>query len=82
MPYPIDQPPHYLMIRKVLKETESTRQDAARLLHVSLVTIHSWLASEDSQKHRQMPLAAWELLLLKLGHHPYKKLIDLDKNIQ
>lgn len=68
--------PSPLDIRRTLKESGVTREEAAGMVHVSYRTWHSWSAPEGTNNHRQMPLAAWELLLLKLGKHPTKKLVD------
>ncbi|SEO00991.1 hypothetical protein SAMN05216404_1105 [Nitrosospira multiformis] len=54
-------------IRAVLKKHNLTREQAASLLHVSLRTMHNWLAPVGTVNYRAMPLAAWELLLIKLG---------------
>jgi hypothetical protein len=54
-------------IRTMLKKHKLTREQAAGLLHVSLRTLHNWLAPVGTVNYRAMPLAAWELLLIKLG---------------
>jgi hypothetical protein len=54
-------------IREMLKKHKLTREQAASLLHVSLRTMHNWLAPDGTVNYRAMPLAAWELLLIKLG---------------
>jgi hypothetical protein len=48
----------------------TTREQAAALVHTSARAWLNWCAPVDSPKHRQMPLAVWELLLIKLGEHP------------
>ncbi len=63
---PIEQPTPD-QIRAVLKKHSITREQAAGLLHVSLRAMHNWLAPKDTANHRAMPVAAWELLLIKLG---------------
>ena len=54
-------------IRDMLKKHKLTREQASNLLHVSLRTMHNWLAPIGTVNYRAMPLAAWELLLIKLG---------------
>lgn len=54
-------------IRAMLKKHKLTREQASSLLHVSLRTMHNWLAPAGTVNYRAMPLAAWELLLIKLG---------------
>jgi hypothetical protein len=63
-------------LRQLILKHGVTRSEAAALVHVSINAWHKWSASEGSGDHRAMPLAAWELLLLKLGEHPTKKLVD------
>lgn len=63
-------------IRALLKKHGVTREHAAGLVHASLRAFHNWCAPVDGTNHREMPKAAWELLLLKLGEHPHKKLIN------
>ena len=75
MTSPIEQPAPD-DIRTLLKRHSITRERAATLLHVSLRTMHNWLAPVDTANHRAMPLAAWELLLIKLVER------DVDKWIQ
>lgn len=63
-------------VRQLLETSGLSREQFAELVHVSKLTIHKWVLPEENQNHRGIPLAAWELLLLKLGKHPTKKLID------
>jgi DNA-binding transcriptional regulator YiaG len=63
-------------VRQLLEDSDLSREQFAELVHVSKLTIHKWVLPEENQNHRGIPLAAWELLLLKLGKHPTKKLID------
>lgn len=63
-------------VRSLLDESGLSREQFAELVHVSKLTIHKWVLPVENQNHRGIPLAAWELLLLKLGKHPTKKLID------
>ncbi|KVA69025.1 hypothetical protein WI61_14920 [Burkholderia cepacia] len=63
-------------IRQIIQKHGVTRSEAAEMVHVSVNAWHKWSASEGSGDHRAMPLAAWELLLLKLGEHPSKQLVD------
>ena len=61
-------------IRALLKSKGVTREAAAGLVHVGLRTMHSWLSPLGSHNYRPIPLAAWELLLIKLdAHDVYKK---------
>ncbi|WP_423370156.1 helix-turn-helix domain-containing protein [Burkholderia sp. LMG 32019] len=64
-------------VRQLLDESGLSREQFAELAHVSKLTIHKWVLPAENQNHRGIPLAAWELLLLKLGKHPTKKLIDV-----
>ncbi|MFM0303989.1 transcriptional regulator [Paraburkholderia sediminicola] len=64
-------------LRQLILKHGVTRSEAAALVHVSINAWHKWSANEGSSDHRAMPLAAWELLLLKLGEHPTKKLVDV-----
>ncbi len=57
-------------IRAMLKKHRVTREQAARLAQASLKTWHGWSAPVGSVNHRPIHLAAWELLLIKLGEHP------------
>ncbi len=63
-------------LRELIRRHNVTRSEAAAMVHVSLNAWHKWSAAEGTVDHRAMPLAAWELLLLKLGEHPTKKLVD------
>ncbi|MFM0347672.1 helix-turn-helix domain-containing protein [Paraburkholderia sp. RL17-347-BIC-D] len=63
-------------VRQLLEDSGMSREQFAELVHVSKLTIHKWVLPEGNQNHRGIPLAAWELLLLKLGKHPSKKLVD------
>lgn len=63
-------------VRKLLEGSGLSREQFAELVHVSKLTVHKWVLPNDNPNHRGIPLAAWELLLLKLGHHPSKKLVD------
>jgi hypothetical protein len=63
-------------IRETLKKHKLTREQAASLLHVSLRTMHNWLAPIGTVNYRAMPLAAWELLLIKLGEKEVAKWIQ------
>ncbi|WP_083440739.1 transcriptional regulator [Aquincola tertiaricarbonis] len=69
-------PPTPDQIREVVTSAGVTRSEAAALVHVQMNAWHNWCAPAASVKHRQMPLAAWELLLLKLDLHPTKKMVD------
>jgi len=63
-------------IRELIKSHGLTRRKAAELIYVSTSTWHKWSAPEGGSDYREMPLAAWELMLLKLGEHPTKKMIN------
>jgi len=56
-------------LRLIIKKHDLTRKEAAELLHVALKTLHTWLAPLGSKENRAVPVAAWELLLIKLGEH-------------
>jgi hypothetical protein len=64
-------------LREIIRRHSITRSEAAAMVHVSINAWHKWSANEGTVDHRVMPLAAWELLLLKVGEHPTKKLVDL-----
>lgn len=68
--YAIDHEPTPEDVAHLLRSSGVTNREAATLVHVSLLTVRSWVRYEGSASNRQMPLAAWELLLLKLGAHP------------
>lgn len=63
-------------IKALLAEHKLTRAQAATMLDVSVHTVDSWTAPPSSSKHRDIPLASWEMLLLKLNAHPEKMLVD------
>lgn len=75
MDTPIKQPTA-LELRELLKRHSLARHEAAKLLEVSTSAWHKWTATEEKPEHRDIPIAIYELLLLKLGEHPTKKLID------
>ncbi|WP_321885891.1 helix-turn-helix domain-containing protein [Paraburkholderia bannensis] len=56
-------------ISALIKKHGLSRQEAADLVHVSKFTWNGWVAPADNKMARAMPLAAWELLLIKLGEH-------------
>lgn len=60
-------------IREILKKHRITRETASGLVHASVRAMHNWMAPAGSPHHRDMPLSAWELLLIKLGE------IEVDK---
>lgn len=62
-------------IKALLKKHGLTREEAGALVYVSVHTVDSWTAPSGA-KQRQMPLASWELLLLKLDEHPSKALVN------
>jgi DNA-binding transcriptional regulator YiaG len=62
-------------VRAILKKHRLTREAAAAMLYVSIHTVDSWTAV-PGPKQRKMPLASWELLLLKLDEHPFKIVRD------
>jgi DNA-binding transcriptional regulator YiaG len=57
-------------IKSLLKVTRTSRADFASMLHVSKPTVDKWMAPELTLNSRQMPLASWELALIKLNRHP------------
>ena len=63
-------------IRTVLTESGLSREEFAALVHVSKLTVHKWVLPKESANHRGIPLAAWELILLKLDKHPTKRLAN------
>lgn len=68
------EPPTAQELRDLLKKHSLVRHEAATLLHVSTSALNKWTAT--GREHRQIPLAIYELLLLKLDEHPTKKLVD------
>jgi hypothetical protein len=52
------------------------RAGVAALLSVSIHTVDSWTAPDESPKNRKMPVSSWEMLMLKLNAHPFKILVD------
>jgi len=62
-------------LRELFDVADLSRAEVARMLHVSRKGLEKWTAPEGSASHRGIPLAAYELFLLKTGQHPkYKKL--------
>ena len=62
-------------LRELFNEVGLKRADIAEILHVSRKGLEKWTAPAGSASHRDIPLAAYELLLLKTERHPlYKKL--------
>ena len=62
-------------LRTLFSDIELSRAEIAELLYVSRKGLEKWTATECSASHREMPMGAYELLLLKVGRHPgYKKL--------
>ena len=57
-------------IRELVQEEGLSRSEAAALVHVSRRAWEKWVTKEGNQDHRAIPLAAWELLLIKTGRHP------------
>ena len=57
-------------IKALLKKHGMTREQAAALVHVSKRVWGNWSLSEEAKDHRPIPLAAYELLLIKLEIHP------------
>jgi hypothetical protein len=62
--------------KELLKKHGKTRQEAADLLYVKLSTVHGYCDPATSTKHRKIPRASWELLLLKLDDHPFQEIRD------
>ncbi len=61
-------------LRALFNDSDMPRADVAELLHVSRKGLEKWTAPLGSASHRDIPLAAYELLLIKLDKHPnYKK---------
>jgi hypothetical protein len=63
-------------LRELIKKHGITRADAASMVHVSTNAWHKWSATKGSMNAREIPMSAWELLLLKLDEHPTKRLVD------
>ncbi len=57
-------------IRELVQDSGLSRATASNLVHASRRAWDKWTTKVDSQDHRAMPLAAWELLLIKTGRHP------------
>ncbi len=61
---------------KILRKTLGIKQkEAADLVHV---TIRAWQWWESGE--RAIPLAVWELFLIKVGFHPIYKEIQKNNN--
>ncbi|RDH41992.1 helix-turn-helix domain-containing protein [Zooshikella ganghwensis] len=65
-------------IRALIKEAGLTRAEAAALIHVPRRRLNRWVSPEDSMDYREMPLSAYELLLIKLNKHPIYKKVNSD----
>ena len=61
-------PPTPDTIKATVKAAGLTREQAAALVHASVLTWHKWVTPAEAKNHRQMPLAVWELLLIKTGN--------------
>ncbi|MEH6652338.1 MAG: helix-turn-helix transcriptional regulator [Motiliproteus sp.] len=61
-------------IKDAIKEAGLSRTEAAELMHTTKHTLNKWTLPDDSKTHRPINLGAWELLLLKLGQHPFYEL--------
>lgn len=62
-------------LRELLKKHSLARHEVAALLSVSTSAWNKWTTMEDKPEHRKIPVAIYELLLLKLGEHPTQKLV-------
>lgn len=56
-------------LRDLIKRHDLTRGEAAELVHASKRTWDNWSAKEDARDFRNIPMAVYELLLIKLGEH-------------
>ena len=54
-------------------------QAISDLVGVDIKSVIGWLSKPGSKTATCMPYAHWELLLLKLGRHPSKKLVDIQE---
>lgn len=50
------------------------REDVSVALHVTKNIVDRWCLPDDSDGHRDIPLASWELLLAKMGVRPLEPL--------
>lgn len=66
--------PHPQVIKAARKAASLTASMAADLVHIC--NRPQWSAYERGMY--QMPVAAWELFLLKTGLHPTKKVVDIE----
>jgi len=66
------QPPQPDEVRGLRERHTLKQAEFASLLHSSVRTVQHWEATAGTPEHRKMPLASWELALLKLGE------MDLD----
>ena len=66
-------------VRAVRKSAKLTQAHAAALIShsQSYRTWQGYEAEEGSPGHRSIPIAAWELFLLKIGRHPDMQLIPV-----
>ena len=63
-------------IRALVQESGLSRSTAAELVHASRRTWDKWTTRADSNDNRPMPIAVWELFLIKTGNHPSYKSSD------
>ena len=66
-------------LRRVLKRRHWTQAKAAGLIHSTEGTLRKYAAPPTASSSLTMPMAAWELLLLKAGMHPTHKLKPIPK---
>ena len=55
-------------LRTFLHDHGLSRAHVATLLHVGEERVNHWCLPPESKGHRPMPLAYWELLLVRLTH--------------
>ncbi len=59
-------------LRRLMQEYGLTRPTTARLMRVSVRALGFYLQSPENKEFRNIPLARWELLLVKIAaiYHP------------
>lgn len=62
--------PSYHSIRLIMDKHNLSPKDLGELLGASMDDVFKWISPPDSGDYEVMPIALWELLLLKLDEHP------------
>ncbi|MEG3640683.1 helix-turn-helix transcriptional regulator [Magnetococcus sp. PR-3] len=57
-------------IKQARKQAKLSQDNAAALVHATRKAWLRWEKKAEENEAREMPLASWELFLLKTGQHP------------